>query len=158
MISNNINNSETDISGDGTVGLSSVTQDKLTISSGIVNVQAQDLIISDTINNSGTLNLSGTGALTSAISGTGTTNINDSFSTEQNIEQNNISVAEGKTFTTSGDTSVNNTLANSGTIANSGILTINAATGNTGTITYEPAESIDYEPAKATITNTKNAY
>ena len=64
-----------------------VTQKDMTISTGTVNISAGDLKITNAVLNNGVINLSGTEALTSAITGVGTTNIQDSFTTTKAITQ-----------------------------------------------------------------------
>ena len=112
-----------------------VTQKDLTINSGVVNVDAGDLNITNTVENDGTLNLTGDEALTSSISGEGRTNINGSISTNKDIEQGALGVAEGKTFSTSANTTVNEELNNDGTISNAGNLYVNGDDQTLGAIT-----------------------
>ena len=105
-------------SGETTFG--SVTQ-KAFVNAGTTNIAANNLIISTTVDNQGTLNL-GSGDLASNIgqtTATGTTNIVGEVTntSDKTITQNNVTIASGNSLTTKANlVTSTNAIANAGTL------------------------------------------
>ena len=86
----------TTVDGDGTVNFSNkVSQNKVNVNSGTVNVAAGDLDITNGLTNDGVLNLLD-GTLSSVIDGSGNTNINGNVTNNSTITQHIITVLADK--------------------------------------------------------------
>ena len=105
-----------------TVVANAITQKALNINNGSsLAINADNLKIADTINNSGTITL-GDGTLTSAIGGTDGTTVIDGDVVASSAISQAITVSSGKSLTTSAN-NIGGAIANSGTVnLNSGTL------------------------------------
>ena len=119
----------------GTDGTTTVTSGTTTFGNTVTHAKAaigaNNIVITNGVNNLGILDLGAGTNLASNISGnSGTTNIIGNVASAKTITQKVLTTSNGITFTNTGDITVHSTLTNNGIIDNSGLMVIGTATGS----------------------------
>ena len=134
---NTTNTDEVNITGGVANFNAQVNTSDMILTDGTTSVNADNLNVSNGINNNATLNITG-GTLNSpnTISGTnGTTNFTGNTTNNVTIDQKNVSVSNGITLTNTQTINATGTLTNNGTINSSAAITASTLNNNeTGTI------------------------
>ena len=173
----NFANNNTDVANNGTLNLSgnnsitggitgqsgqtNITDGKTTISDDIENavsvstgatLEGSADHLDNTVANDGNLNLTG-GTIANAVTGAGNLNVQGDVKNSSSVEQANVTVEEGQSFTNDGSLIVSGDLTNSGSIVNNKDITVSGDLSvydtaddfvNDGNLTFNGADSTIY--------------
>ena len=145
----------------GQSGQTNITDGKTTISDDIENavsvstgatLEGSADHLDNTVANDGNLNLTG-GTIANAVTGAGNLNVQGDVKNSSSVEQANVTVEEGQSFTNDGSLIVSDDLTNSGSIVNNKDITVSGDLSvydtaddfvNDGNLTFNGADSTIY--------------